>query len=180
MEPSVKGHLRSLLCRWSTARGRLQPSEGAGGPVGPSGACQEFLREVQAAHVGSVPFEICWSLPIKRLPPADHASFRRALAALGYTITGFATKPDDQDTPVAPAIAALGTPVRLTRLRGTPDELRHASPEPREGRFPDPLRRGLRFSLPMEAEDEVWEFWSSPATWRRLMGAAVSHWCREA
>jgi hypothetical protein len=120
--------------------------------------------------VGSVPFEVYWSLPIERLSSDDRPRFRQALGASGYTVTGFATAPDGRDVPAVPKVADIGMPVRLTKLRGTAHALPAIPTDVRKGRLPDPLRGGPRFSIPTNAEDEVWEFWSSRESWQTLMG----------
>jgi hypothetical protein len=148
----------------------LEGLAAASAQIGPSEACERLLDEVRATYAGSVPFEVYWSLPVERLPYDDRAHFRRALAASDYMVTGFATGPDGRDLPAAAKVAGIGMPLRLTRLRGTAHVLPEVPTLPEEGRLPDPLRGGLRFSIATIAEDEVWEFWSSTESWRMLMG----------
>lgn len=106
----------------------------------------------------------------REIPYEDWWRFTNAMSDLDLTVTGFARNALGENIAVAPGVALIGVPFRLTGLRGANSV--EARPQDASVAVGRRLNGARRFRVATHPDDQVWQFSSSLESWRHLGGRA--------
>jgi hypothetical protein len=116
---------------------------------------EHWVSEIQSRYSRTLPLNVYEGI-IKKLPPSDRANFDSHLSNLGYSLIGLARDPNGGDLATAFIVfRKIEMSFSLTKVLSKSDY----------------EKAQISFEVPLNADDEIWEYLSNPESWTALAGS---------